>query len=97
MSTYEIMIIIDPTLDERTIAPSLDKLLNVVREDGGFVNKVGIWGRRRLAYEIEKHIEGIYATVDIKAEPRTVSELNRQLNLNEYILRAKAMRVGRAS
>ena len=47
---YEMMVIFDPTLDERTIAPSLDTLLNVVREEGGKVDKVDVWGKRRLAY-----------------------------------------------
>ena len=58
----------------------------------GGVDKVDIWGRRRLAYEIAKHAEGIYAVVDVKAEPATVSELDRQLNLNESVLRTKVMR-----
>jgi len=69
MRPYEIMVILDPTLDERTVAPSLDTFLNVIRSDGGSVDKVDIWGRRRLAYEIAKHAEGIYAIVDVKAEP----------------------------
>jgi small subunit ribosomal protein S6 len=64
----------------------------VIRSDGGTVDKVDIWGRRRLAYEIAKHAEGIYAIVDVKAEHKTVSELDRQLNLNESVLRTKVMR-----
>jgi small subunit ribosomal protein S6 len=92
MRQYEIMVILDPTLDERTVAPSLDTFLNVIRSDGGTVDKVDIWGRRRLAYEIAKHAEGIYAIVDVKAEHKTVSELDRQLNLNESVLRTKVMR-----
>jgi small subunit ribosomal protein S6 len=92
MRPYEIMVILDPTLDERTVAPSLEAFLNVVRKDGGSVDKVDIWGRRRLAYEIAKHAEGIYAVVDVKAEPATVSELDRQLNLNESVLRTKVLR-----
>ncbi|TXI49051.1 MAG: 30S ribosomal protein S6 [Mycobacterium sp.] len=89
---YEIIFIFDPTLDERTVSPSLETFLNVIRNDGGTVDKVDIWGRRRLAYEIAKHAEGIYAVVDVKAEPATVSELDRQLNLNESVLRTKVMR-----
>ena len=69
MRPYEIMVILDPTLDERTVAPSLETFLNVIRKDGGSVDKVDIWGKRRLAYEIAKHAEGIYAIVDVKAEP----------------------------
>jgi small subunit ribosomal protein S6 len=86
------MVILDPTLEERTIAPSLDAFLNVIKSDGGSVDKVDIWGRRRLAYEINKHGEGIYAVIDLKAEPASVQELDRQLNLNESVLRTKVLR-----
>ena len=92
MRHYEVMVILDPTLEERTIAPSLDAFLNVIKNDGGSVDKVDIWGKRRLAYEIEKHSEGIYAVLDLDADPATVAELDRQLNLNEAVLRTKVIR-----
>ncbi|MGZ8736714.1 MAG: 30S ribosomal protein S6, partial [Nocardioides sp.] len=81
MRAYEVMVILDPDLEERTVAPSLDTYLNVVRQDGGTVEKVDVWGRRRLAYEIDKNAEGIYAVIDLQAEPATVKELDRQLGL----------------
>jgi small subunit ribosomal protein S6 len=89
---YEVMVILDPSLEERTIEPSLDKYLNVIRKDGGTVDKVDVWGRRRLAYEVKKNAEGIYAVISLKAEPATVKEFDRQLSLNESILRTKVMR-----
>lgn len=92
MRHYELMVILDPDLEERTIAPSLDTFLNVVRNGGGSVEKVDVWGRRRLAYDIEKKTEGIYAVIDLNAEPATMQELDRQLNLNEAILRTKVLR-----
>ena len=92
MRHYEVMVILDPTLEERTIAPSLDAFLNVVKKDGGTVEKVDVWGRRRMAYEIDKHAEGIYAVVDLQANPSAVQELDRQLNLNESVLRTKVIR-----
>ena len=92
MRHYELMVILDPNLDERTVAPSLDTFLNVVRNDGGKVDNVDIWGKRRLAYEILKYSEGIYAVIDLNAEPKTVSELDRQLKLNESVLRTKVLR-----
>ncbi|WP_299565691.1 30S ribosomal protein S6 [uncultured Mycolicibacterium sp.] len=95
MRPYEIMVILDPTLDERTVAPSLDTFLNVIRNDGGTVDKVDIWGRRRLAYEIAKHAEGIYAVINVTAKPATVTELDRQLSLNESVLRTKVLRADR--
>ena len=92
MRTYEVMVILDPSLEERTVEPSLDKYLNVVRKDGGSVESVDIWGRRRLAYEINKQAEGIYAVIQLTAEPATVKEFDRQLTVNESILRTKVMR-----
>ena len=92
MRHYEVMVILDPSLEERTIAPSLDTFLNVVKKDGGSVEKVDIWGKRRLAYEIDKNSEGIYAVIDLRAEPASVQELDRQLNLNESVLRTKVLR-----
>jgi len=92
LRAYELMVILDPSLEERTVGPSLDKYLNVIRKDGGTVESVDIWGRRRMAYEIKKNQEGIYAVVTLNAEPDTVKELDRQLTLNESILRTKVMR-----
>ena len=91
---YEIMIILDPEIEERTVAPSLDKYLTVIKSDGGTVDKVDIWGRRRLAYDIQKKSEGIYVVVTMSAEPATAQELDRQLNLSESVMRTKLLRPG---
>lgn len=92
MRHYELMVILDPSLDERTVTPSLEAFLNVVRTDGGTVEKIEIWGKRRLAYEILKQAEGIYTVLEITCEPATVAELDRQLGLNESVLRTKVLR-----
>jgi small subunit ribosomal protein S6 len=92
MRRYEMMVILDPEIEERTVAPSLDKYLSVVTTDGGTVDNIDIWGRRRLAYEINKKSEGIYAVINFTAEPATAQELDRQLGLNEAVLRTKVMR-----
>jgi len=92
LRAYEVMVILDPSLEERTVGPSLDKYLNVIRKDGGSVESVDIWGRRRMAYEIKKNQEGIYAVVNLTAEPDSVQELDGQLTLNESILRTKVIR-----
>jgi small subunit ribosomal protein S6 len=93
MRHYEMMIILDPSLEENTVAPSLEQFLNVVTTGGGSVDKVDVWGRRRLAYEIDKRSEGIYAVIDMKAMPDSVAELDRQLGLNEAVLRTKVLRM----
>jgi small subunit ribosomal protein S6 len=92
MRRYEMMIILDSSLEENTIQPSLDQFLTVIRDGGGSVDKVDVWGRRRLAYDIDKKSEGIYAVIDMVAEPDTVRELDRQLGLNEAVLRTKVLR-----
>jgi len=89
---YELMVILDPELDERTVQPSLDQFLTVIREDGGSVESVDIWGKRRLAYEIQKKSEGIYAVVNFTATPAATAELDRQLRLNEAVMRTKVLR-----
>jgi small subunit ribosomal protein S6 len=92
MRHYEVMIILDPSLDERTVSPSLETFLNVIRNSGGSVEKVDVWGKRRLSYEIKKHTEGIYALVDVNSDPDAVKELDRQLSLTESVLRTKVLR-----
>ncbi|WP_203337812.1 30S ribosomal protein S6 [Nocardioides limicola] len=93
MRAYEAMIIIEPTLDERVVEQNLTKYLDVIRTSGGSVETVDVWGRRRLAYEINKQAEGIYVVVTLKAEPAAVKEFDRQLGLNEQILRTKIVRL----
>lgn len=92
MRHYEIMIILDPSQDERTVAPSLDKYLEIVRKDNGKVEKVDVWGKRRLAYPINKKEEGVYAVVNLECESATVLELDRVLSLNDSVLRTKVLR-----
>ncbi|MDY5785462.1 MULTISPECIES: 30S ribosomal protein S6 [unclassified Corynebacterium] len=92
MRHYEVMIILDPQQDERTVAPSLDKFLEIVRKDKGTVEKVDVWGKRRLAYPINKKEEGVYAVANLVCESETVNELDRVLNLNDNILRTKVLR-----
>ncbi|MDP3971680.1 MAG: 30S ribosomal protein S6 [Candidatus Nanopelagicales bacterium] len=91
MRPYEVMVILDPDLEERTVQPSLDAFLNVIRADGGTIEKVDVWGRRRLAYEIKKKSDGIYVVIDLVANPAAVGELDRQLKLNESVLRTKIL------
>ena len=94
MRQYELMVILDPETEERTVDKTMDKFLTVVKNDGGTVDNVDIWGRRRLAYDIKKKSEGIYAVVNMTAEPATAKELDRQLGLNESVMRTKLLRPG---
>jgi len=92
MRRYEMMVILDPQLDERTVTPSLEQFLSVVKTQGGRIDKVDVWGKRRLSYEINKHTEGIYAVLDMSCTPAAVAELDRQLSLSESVLRTKVLR-----
>ena len=92
MRHYELMIILDPDLEERTVTPSLETYLKIIKDSGGNVNKLDVWGKRRMSFEINKKPEGIYAVVDMHCEPAAIKELDRQLNLNESVLRTKVIR-----
>lgn len=92
MRDYELMVILNPEVEERAIEPTLKKFLEVVTKENGTVDNIDIWGRRRLAYEIQKKNEGIYAVVNFTAEPHTAQELDRILGLNEAVMRTKIIR-----
>jgi small subunit ribosomal protein S6 len=92
MHQYEVMVILDPSVEEKTVEPSIDKFLNVIRTAKGTIDSVSIWGRRRLAYEIKKQTEGIYAVINMTAPAEAVIELDRQLNISEAVMRTKVLR-----
>ena len=92
MHDYELMVILDPETDERTVAPSLEAFLEVITKGGGTIANLDIWGKRRLAYEIKKKSEGIYAVVNFTASPDATAELDRQLRLSEAVMRTKVLR-----
>ena len=92
MRPYELMVIFDPELDDRQVGPTMEKFLGVVKTDGGSVETVDVWGRRRLAYPIKKEDEGSYVVTNFTAEPATAKELDRQLGLSELVMRTKLLR-----
>ena len=93
---YELMVILDPEIDERQVAPKLDGFLKVITADGGSIDNVDVWGKRRLAYEIQKKNEGIYAVVAFTATSTATQELDRQLKLSEQVMRTKVLRAEEA-
>ena len=92
MRPYEVMVIFDPDTDERSVQPALEQFLTVITKGGGTVDNLDIWGKRRLAYEIRKKSEGIYAVLTLTAQPADVKELDRQFTINESIMRTKVIR-----
>lgn len=92
MHPYELMVILDSGVDERTVAPTMEKFLTVIREAKGEIQNVDIWGKRRFAYEINKKNEGIYVVANFTATAEATIELDRQLGLSEDIVRTKVLR-----
>jgi small subunit ribosomal protein S6 len=92
MRTYEVVVIIDPEVDDRQVNGLLEKPLAGLTKAGGTVEQIDVWGRRKLAYDIRKKSEGIYAVINVTAEPAVVKELDRQFTLNERIMRTKVIR-----
>ena len=92
MTKYETTFILEPGLDEARVNEEVERVTQWIRDLGAELIDVQRWGKRRLAYEIDKHAEGIYAVIDVQAEPASVLELDRQLNLNESVLRTKVLR-----
>ena len=92
MRKYEVLVILDPDTEERSVQKTLEQYLTVITKGGGTVDSLDIWGRRRFAYEIQKKPEGIYAVINLTANPADVKELDRQFTINESILRTKVIR-----
>ena len=91
MRPYEVMIILDPTLDDETVRTEVDRATELIKARGGNPGRVERWGKRRLAYEIRKHREGNYVLVSAQAEPATMADLDRALTLTDGVLRHKVI------
>ena len=92
MRNYELMVILDPSIDERTVAPTMEKYLAPVTANGGSIENIDVWGKRRLAYDILKRSEGIYVVINMTTTPDVALELTRRMGLDETILRTKLQR-----
>ena len=90
---YEILVIVDPRPTDEEAAALLTQLGENLGSLGATVAKIDNWGKRRLAYDINKQREGTYAVLEVSAEPTMVKEFERQLRLNENVLRFLSTRV----
>ena len=93
MRKYEVMVLIDSDVDERQAPALVDKHLEVITKEGGAIDNIDIWGRRRLAYDINKKSEAIYAVLQVTAAPATVSEMDRLMSIDERVVRTKVLRL----
>jgi small subunit ribosomal protein S6 len=94
MRKYELICIIQPDLDETAFNGVLDRVKGWINESGGSVDKVDVWGRRRMAYIIHKQKEGQFVLLNISINPKATSELERNLRFQEPILRHMLSVVG---
>ena len=87
MNKYEIAVIIKPSLDEEALKAEFDSIKELIERFGGTVEKVDDWGKRRLAYEIQKVNEGFYSFITFSSESDTPNELEKRMRIKENVLR----------
>jgi small subunit ribosomal protein S6 len=92
MRPYETMVVFDSTIDAQTIQVALDRALDTIRSNGGTPGTIDRWGKRPLAYEINKRKEGYYVLVEFEGQADTVAELDRILTLTDEVIRFKILR-----
>jgi small subunit ribosomal protein S6 len=101
MRPYEVMIILDASLEEEGIRAIVDRSTELIKAKGGNPGRVDRWGRRRFAYELKHRTEGYYVLLEANAEPEAMADVDRMLHLADSVIRHKVIRlpdvaVGRA-
>src|SRR5687768_5875855 len=97
MRPYEVVVILEPSLEESQVQAILNKSTEQLQAGGSTVNKVDKWGKRRFAYEIAKKNEGFYVLLDVTSEPGPMADLDRNLRLADDVIRHKIVRVPEAA
>ena len=87
MRAYEAMYVLRPDLDEEQINADIERFNQLVREQGGEVEQVSRWGRRRLAYEVKKFREGYYVLLHFRGQPAACRELERVFKISDHVIR----------
>ena len=93
MRPYEVMIILDASLEEDAIRAVIDRATQLLTERGAQPGRVDLWGKRRFAYELHHRWEGYYVLLEVGAEPPAMAELDRMLSLADEVIRHKAIRL----
>ncbi|MEE9325544.1 MAG: 30S ribosomal protein S6 [Dehalococcoidia bacterium] len=93
MRDYELMVVINPELDDEGMSTIMDKLKGLITERGGSITDVEQWGRRRLAYPIKRFLEGNYVLTHFKMDPNLTNEVDAGLRLLEAVLRHLIVRL----
>ena len=92
MKAYEVLLMLDPRLDDETRAATIEKAQGLVTADGGVVDRVDDWGKRALAYEINDLKEATYVLIDFQTEPSAIAEIDRVLRISDPVIRYMIVR-----
>ena len=92
MKAYELLVLLNPSLDEETRAATLERVQGVITADGGEIDNIDEWGKRKLAYEIDHLTEGDYTLIDFHTDPTAIAELNRVLHITDAVVRFMVVR-----
>jgi small subunit ribosomal protein S6 len=87
------MVILDPEAEDQQVDSVVERITRILSEHGGEVAGVDKWGRRKLAYEIDRKMEGLYVVISFSSESDPLAELDRTLSLADEVLRFKVVRV----
>jgi len=90
---YEVMVILEASLEEDVIRSTIDRATQLITARGGLPGKVERWGKRRFAYEVHHRAEGYYVLIEATAEPAVMTELDRVLTLTDEVIRHKVIRL----
>jgi small subunit ribosomal protein S6 len=94
---YEILVLVDPEADDEAVGQAVDRVKGIISGQGGEVSSVDVWGRRKLAHEIDRKMEGTYFVASFQAEtPAALGELDRVLSFADEVLRFKVVRTDAA-
>lgn len=93
MRNYELGFILHPQVEQPDVTQAVEKVGQYVEAGGGEVTSVDVWGRRAFAYPIRKHQEGTYVFFQVQLDPQAIKELERNLKLDEEILRYLLIRL----
>jgi len=92
VTEYEILLLLDPELAEEKQAEAVDRLRGLIEQGGGTFERHDVWGRRRLAYPIDKKEEGVYHLVSFSSNAETLDEISRVLKIDDGVMRHMATR-----
>lgn len=87
MRKYETIFILHPSLDEEAVKANVEKFKGVIENNGGEIENVDAWGKRKLAYEIQKVGEGHYTLINFNANPELLKELDRVFRITDSVIR----------